>query len=84
MIISNEDIGELTAEIPEGHKHLRVTMRLTDGRVFTFQEATIANLVRAYVSIKTHPSVTRIHLKGKLLAERKEGFAEWQLMEETM
>jgi hypothetical protein len=80
MIISNEDIEELTAEIPEGHKHLRVTMQFNDGRTLTFQEATIANLVRAYIGVKTHPSTTKIRLKGRRLSERKKGFAEWQLI----
>ena len=84
MIVGNEDIEELTAEIPEGHKHLRVTIKFNDGRTLTFQEATIANLVRAYVSVKTHPSTTKICLKRRRLSEKKEGFAEWQLIEEKM
>jgi hypothetical protein len=42
----------------------------------------MANLVRAYVSVKTHPSTTKICLKGRRLSERKKGFAEWQLIEE--
>lgn len=82
MIIHNRDIKELTAEIPEGHKHLRVKMVLQDGTEMTFQEATIANLVRAYITVKTHPSTTEVILKGKQLSERKEGYAEWQLVEE--
>ncbi len=41
MIIRNEDIKELTAEIPEGHKHLRTTIIFRDGTEFVFQEATI-------------------------------------------
>jgi hypothetical protein len=80
MIISNEDIEVLTAEIPERHKHMRITIQFNDGRTLTFQEATIANLVRAYVNIKTHPLTTKICLKGRRLSERKEGFAEWQLL----
>jgi hypothetical protein len=84
MIISNEDIEELTAEIPEGHKHLRVTILFSDGRILTFQEATIANLVRAYIDVKTHPSATKIRLKRRKLSERKKGFAEWQLIEEQI
>jgi hypothetical protein len=82
MIVSNEDVEELTAEIPNGHKHLRVTMRFSDGRTLTFQEATMANLVRAYIAVKTHPSITKIRLKGKRLSEGKKGFAGWQLIEE--
>ena len=46
MIIANEEVNELTTEIPEGHKRLRTTIVLQDGREFTFQEATIAKFVR--------------------------------------
>lgn len=82
MIIHNEDIKELTVEIPEGHKHLRVAIVLQDGTEFVFQEATVANLVRAYITVKTHPSKRKAVLKGKNLDERKEDYAEWQLVEE--
>jgi hypothetical protein len=82
MIIANEEVKELIAEIPEGHKHLRTTITLHDGRSFTFQEATIANLVRAYITVKTHPQLTMIRLSGRKLDVRKEGYAEWQLVEE--
>ena len=81
MIVKNEDVKELNAEIPEGHKHLRVTMIFHDGTEMTFQEATIANLVRAYITVKTHPEASKIILKGKKLQYRKEGYAEWQLLE---
>lgn len=81
MIIRNEDIKTLIAEIPEGHKHLRTTIVLQDGTELVFQEAAIANLVRAYINIKTHPTINKIVLKGERLSERKEGYAEWQLME---
>jgi hypothetical protein len=82
MIIHNEDIKELTVEIPEGHEHLRTKIVLQDGTEFVFQEATIANLVRAYIMVKTHPAKRKVTLKGKKLSERKDGYAEWQLLEE--
>ncbi len=82
MIIKNEDIKELIAEIPEGHKHLRVKIVLQDGSELVFHEASIANLVRAYINIKTHPKTTKISLKGNRLKELKEGYAEWQMLEE--
>jgi allophanate hydrolase subunit 2 len=82
MTITNEEVRELIAEIPEGHKHLRTTITLHDGRSFTFQEATIANLVRAYITVKTHPQRTKVRLSGGKLDVRKEGYAEWQLVEE--
>ncbi len=82
MVIANEEVQELIAEIPEGHKHLRTTIKLQDGRTFTFQEATIANLVRAYITVKTHPKRTKVRLLGRKLSVRKEGYAEWQLAED--
>jgi hypothetical protein len=82
VVIHNEDIKELIAEIPEGHKHLRTMMLLQDGTEFVFQEATIANLMRAYIMVKTHPVKKKVTLKGKNLSERKNGYAEWQLVEE--
>ncbi len=36
-------------------KGSETTVVLHDGGSFTFQEATIANLVRAYITFKTHP-----------------------------
>ncbi len=81
MILANEDIKELTVSVPEGHQHLRVTLVLHDGREFTFQEATIAGLVRAYITVKTHPVHTHVRLTGKRLTQRKVGYAEWQLLE---
>lgn len=81
MTYSNEDIKELRAEIPDGHQHIRVTIVLQDGSEMTFQEATVASLVRAYIAIKTHPSKARLILKGARLDSRKEGYAEWQLIE---
>ena len=81
MIISNEDVKELTAEIPEGHKHVRTTIVLQDGKEFTFQEATMASLVRAYISVKTHPQLTKIRLTGRRVRAKKDGYAQWQLVE---
>ncbi|HXX58524.1 MAG TPA: hypothetical protein VEI96_11025 [Thermodesulfovibrionales bacterium] len=81
MVIRNEDVRELVAEIPEGHNHMRVTIVLQDGTEFILQEATTANLVRAYVTVKTHPLKNRVRLRNSRLPERKEGYAEWQLLE---
>lgn len=82
MILRNEDIKELITEIPEGHKHLRTTIVLQDGTEIVFQEATIANLVRAYITVKTHPTIKKVVLKGRRLSGKKDGYAEWQLLEE--
>ncbi len=82
MIIKNEDVQEIVVEIPEGHKHIRTTIRLKSGQEFVFQEATISNLLRAFITVKTHPQKTSIRLVSKRLDELKPGYAPWQLLEE--
>jgi hypothetical protein len=81
MVVSNEDVKELVVEVPKGHKHIRTTIVFMNGAEFTFQEATVANLVRAYITVKTHPITNKITLRGGKLARRKDGYAEWQLLE---
>ena len=81
MVLTNEDVKAILVEIPEGHQHIRTTITLQDGTSITFQEATIASLVRAYVSIKMHPETSRVELKGTALDKRKKGYARWQLIE---
>lgn len=81
MIIHNEDIRELIAEVPEGHRHVRTTILFHDGTEWILQEATIANLVRAYIIVKTHPTIARVKLEGRRLTTAKEGHADWQLLE---
>jgi hypothetical protein len=82
VVIRNEDVKELRIEVPEGHRHLRTTLVFHDGTEMVFQEATIANLVRAYITVKTHPVRENIILRGERITDRKEGYAEWQLVEE--
>jgi hypothetical protein len=83
-ILANADIAEIILAPPPGHMHLRATIRLHSGEDIILQEATVANLVRAYVGIKTHPQKKGCRLIGRELpeTERKEGFAVWQLLEE--
>jgi hypothetical protein len=80
MLKKNEDVKGLISEIPEGHRHIRTTIIFTDGTEITLQEATIANLVRAYITVKTHPVTDRVELKGERIKEKKEGYADWQMV----
>jgi hypothetical protein len=83
QILANADIAEIVLAPPPGHRHLRATIRLHSGEEIVLQEATVASLVRAYVGVKTHPQRTGCRLVGRELseAERKDGFAVWQLLE---
>jgi len=84
QILANADIAEIVLAQPTGHRHLRATIRLHSGAEIVLQEATVANLVRAYVGVKTHPQKVSCRLVGRELSEteRKDGFAIWQLLEE--
>jgi len=81
-VIRNEDVEEILIGVPKNHKHLRVCLRIKD-KTLIFQEATIANLVRAYITIKTHPNVKALKLKTKIMSETeiKNGYAKHQLIE---
>ena len=81
MIIKNEDVREIMVEIPSGHTHLRARIIFANGEEMTFQEATVANLVRAFITALTHPQKSAVHLIGQTVADRKEGFAPWRLLE---
>lgn len=82
-VLKNNDILELVVAVPDGHRHLRATLRLRDGSELVLQEATLANLARAFLTVKTHPVCREVRLVGTELGEscRKEGFAPWQLLE---
>lgn len=82
MNIRNEDIKEILVGIPEGHTHIRTKIILQDGTELVFPEAAVANITRAYITVKTHPQKTSVKLKGRQLTEKKTGYAGWQLLEE--
>jgi len=81
--IRNEDVNKILVGVPEGHKHLRISMKLKNGLVLIFQEATIANILRVYTTVKTHPSVRAQELEMRTLTAdlRKDGYAVHQLLE---
>ncbi len=81
-IIKNEDVRTVKVEIPEGHQHIRTTVVLNDGEELIFQEATISNILRAFITVKTHPVKKSIRLRLRKLNDRKDGYAQWQLIEE--
>jgi len=82
-IIRNDDIEKVLIGAPKGHKHLRVCMKLKDNSAMIFQEATIANILRAYVTIETHPKIKAQELNMDVLSEtsQKQGYALHQLLE---
>jgi len=84
-VIRNEDIEKVLMGVPEDHRHLRICVKLKNESALIFQEATIANILRAYITIKTDPNVRAKELKMKALTaeQQKEGYAVHQLLETT-
>jgi len=83
-VLANADIEEIELFVPAGHHHLRAVLHLRNGEELVLQEATVAALTRAFVTVKTHPIRERLRLIGRQMEEdeNREGFAFWQLLEE--
>ena len=82
-ILHNDEIKRIIMGTPIGHDHLRLLIEINDGNKLLLPEACIAAIVRAYCTIKTHPSVESLEMINKELPERKPGFAQYQLVEES-
>jgi len=82
-VIRNQDIERVLIGTPKDHRHLRIYMELKNGDSIVFHEATIANISRAYTTLKTHPQTRARELKIKMVKaeESKEGYANHQLLE---
>jgi hypothetical protein len=82
VILRNEDIRRVLMSVPRSHRHLRALIETKDGAFYVFQEATVANMVRAYVTLKTHPSIYGIELINKEYdGDLRKGYAKSQLIE---
>jgi len=81
-IYRNEDVEEVVVAIPRNHRHVRVLIKLRDQGI-VLQEASVAAIARAYLSVLLHPSRRGIILKNARISERerKPGYAEYQLIE---
>jgi hypothetical protein len=75
-----EEITECYLAVPRGHRHLRLALRYGD-QVLILPEAVVAAIARGYVDILTHPQRRAVAFRLLKLDERKEGFAEFQLLE---
>lgn len=83
IYLKNSDISRILIGIPQGHKHLRIIIELKNNKKLIFSEATLANIVRAYITVKTHPKITSVELLLKNLEneEIKNGYSKFQLLE---
>lgn len=82
-IIHNDDVQRMLVGVPTGHQHVRAALELRDGRCLILQEATIAALVRAYVTVNTHPQTRGVKMVGHMdLPRRKMDFAPYQMVED--
>lgn len=80
LSLANRDIQQILMGTPSGHRHLRAILQTREGLIL-LNEATLANLVRAYITLKTHPELHVLKLKGLELEDRKPDFDRYQLLE---
>lgn len=80
--IANEEINRLLVGIPRGHRHVRAVLQLED-ETLILQEATLANLCRAYIRISTdpRPGGQALELSADCSEDRKPGYARCQHLE---
>jgi hypothetical protein len=78
-VLRNQNICRVIIGVPQGHQHIRTIIETKHERLI-FQEATIANIVRAYIILKTHPTQLGVELLLKEITG-KEGFTRFQLLE---
>jgi len=81
-LIRNEDIASAVLAVPEGHRHLRLALTTRDGETLVLQEAAVASIVRAYTTVKTHPTKRAVRLVSAVPDGLKEGYAAHQLVED--
>lgn len=81
LLLRNRHVARVIVGIPDGHDQIRARIESDGGDVITLQEATLAALVRAYLSVSTHPQRKAVELRSMAVEESKEGFARHQLME---
>lgn len=81
--VANSGVKRVLYGKPRGHKHNRLVLELSDGKTLVFSEATVANIVRAYVTVHTHPVKRAVELVAATPPDRKPGYAEHQLLEST-
>lgn len=81
LLLRNREVLRVLVGVPDGHQHLRARIETAAGDVITLQEATLAALARAYLQITTHPTLQAVELRAEAVTSRKDGFAEYQLLD---
>jgi hypothetical protein len=79
----NEDVNQILMGTPSTHTHIRTIIETNYGSLI-FQEATIANLLRAFITLKTHPGIKTVYLTKQRIKQKKSRYAEFQLLEEDV
>lgn len=80
-VFRNSDVKRVIIAVPKGHKHYRIVLETVDGRIMVFQEATMANIARAFITVLTHPERQAVELVQKKVEDVKKGYAKHQLVE---
>lgn len=80
VYIGNDEVDRVLMGIPKDHKHVRTMLEIRNKRLI-LQEATIASIVRAFTTLKTHPTLHGVELRKRTCETRKNGYAAHQLLE---
>jgi hypothetical protein len=76
----NDQITRILMGVPMRHKHIRTVIELED-KSFILSEAVVSGIVRAYITLKTHPRLFGVELVQTICEDGKKGYAKCQLLE---
>lgn len=79
--LSTHEVMQLLFGMPKDHKHCRLVIKTNQAESLVLSEALVAAIVRAYVTLKTHPMRLGIEMTSQLVSNSKADFANWQLLE---
>ncbi|MDZ7331858.1 MAG: hypothetical protein ONB31_07750 [candidate division KSB1 bacterium] len=79
--LSTQNVMQMLFGIPENHKHCRLVLKTEQAATLVFSEALVAAIVRAYVTVKTHPTQGGLEMTSQPISNGKADFATWQLLE---
>ncbi len=80
LVVRNCDVEWVIIGKPKNHLHYRTLMKLKDGLIIVFQEATVTGIIRGFANVVLHPFREYVKLERKR-GDWKKGYAECQLVE---
>ncbi len=81
LLLRNRSLQRVVVGVPEGGRGVQARLVTAAGDVVAIPESALLALVRGWTAVTTHPSRRAVELIASEVADPKEGFARYQLVE---